>query len=340
MARTLRLDRMTLPTLVIMVAVAVVLLVLVIFWARGCGQDSEVESEQAPGDAGAGVPQTGTPGIVTPQPSPEPFPEPKPEPTPEPPRARSLYEQYYQAGRQAFDRGEYIAARNQLSQALKGIGEPFLLQAKTQLATIAKKLTFSRDIVAGDTTAESYHVKSGELPSTVVKKYGITSELFLKINNIASDRLMMAGRNYKVVKGPFDVVIHKKTFEMEVYLGDYFIKKYRIGLGIDNSTPEGQFLAGEKLEEPEWIGAVGDAGRRVRVPYGDKRNPLGERWISLRALPEQGGKDTDYGIHGTNDPGTIGSQASRGCIRMHNDDVLDLFDLLVMGKSRIMVIAD
>ena len=85
--------------------------------------------------------------------------------------------------------------------------------------------------------------------------------------------------------------------------------------------------------------------RRVRVLHGDPRNPLGNCWVSLRKIPTDGREatkddDTDYGIHGTNEPQTIGTQASRGCIRMRNEDATEVFDLLVIGKSRITIITD
>ncbi len=209
-----------------------------------------------------------------------------------------------------------------------------------QLATIANKLTFSRQISPGDTTAELYRVKQGETPAGVVKDFGITAELFMKINNIRDARSMMAGKSYKVIKGPFNVVIHKKAFEMDVFLGNYFIKRYSIGLGRDNSSPVGEFLAGPRLEKPPWTGEDPKTGRRILVPHGDPSYPLGDHWISLSELPERGGKKTSYGIHGTNEPQSIGTMASRGCIRMHNKDVAELFDLLVSGKSRITLLDD
>ena len=106
-----------------------------------------------------------------------------------------MYERWYDAGRDAFDKKEYVAARYQLSRALKGIENPLRLQAKRQLATIAKELTFSRQIVAGDTTVELYRVKQGEIPASVVKDYAITAALFMKINKIPNEWSMIAGQS-------------------------------------------------------------------------------------------------------------------------------------------------
>ena len=339
MARVLRPNRVGLAAIALG---AVVVLVLVSLWVRGCGEEPQVQPEETSTQK-ADTATIDTRPLVPPKPpEKKPAPEPAPKPTPSPPPAKTVYQRWYDAGREAFDRADYINARKQLSMALKGLENPFRLNAKTQLATIAKELTFNRDVIPGDTTTEYYHVKQGETPASVVKDYAITAELFMKINNIPDARSMIAGKNYKVIKGPFSIVIHKKTFELDVFLGDYFIKKYPIGLGRDNSTPVGKFLAGTKLEEPEWIGDDKKTGRRIRVPYGDPRNPLGDHWISLRELPEPegSGKQTDYGIHGTDDPQTIGTQASRGCIRMYDKDVAELFDLLVPGKSQITLLDD
>jgi lipoprotein-anchoring transpeptidase ErfK/SrfK len=66
---------------------------------------------------------------------------------------------------------------------------------------------------------------------------------------------------------------------------------------------------------------------------GGLENPLGARALYLFAS----GKDTLYRIHGTNQPETIGKAVSSGCIRMLNDDVMDLYQRVPIG-SRVVVI--
>ncbi|NIA06188.1 MAG: L,D-transpeptidase family protein [Actinobacteria bacterium] len=343
MARNLwRPSRFGLPAPVIgIVAAIVVLLIVVVLWVRGgCRQTAP----QAPPDVPdiPAVPEVSIPPAPEPESITTPIEEIPPTPPPAPAVQPSIYQKYWEAGRDAFDRADYVNARKQLSQALKGIKDKANRKMiQVQLTTISNELTFSSHITPGDTTVESYHVKSGDLPSAIVKKYNITPELFLKINNIPNDRSMRADRSYKVIKGPFDIIIYKKNFQLDVFLGDYYIRSFAIGLGRDNSTPTGAFVAGDKLVNPGWWGVVDEStGRRVYVPHEDPKNPLGNHWISLRHLATDGGKQTDYGIHGTNEPQTIGKQASHGCIRMRNEDVSELFDLLVTGKSRITVIAD
>ena len=343
MARNLwRPTRFGLPGPVVgILAVVVVLLIVVILWVRkGCQASPEPEQGTTV------ITETRIPPERVPEETPESIRSPKagPEPKAVEERKPDIYEKYWQAGQKAFDEGEYINARYQLSRALKGTKDPSTRKnIQLQLATIAKELTFSRQVKPDDLTVELYHVKSGDYPAAVAKKFNITDRLFMKINGISNARLMRADKSYKVIKGPFDVVIDKKTFRLDVFLGDYYIQSYSIGLGRDNSTPPGTFLAGAKLTEPGWWGVLDEkSGRRVYVPHGHRENPLGDHWISLRPLPQADGKqakDSDYGIHGTNQPETIGKQASHGCIRMRNKEVAEVFDLLVTGKSRITIMA-
>ena len=60
------------------------------------------------------------------------------------------------------------------------------------------------------------------------------------------------------------------------------------------------------------------------MPFGDPTNPLGTRWLEWGV----DGKGTSLGFHGTNDPDGVGGRVSEGCVRMRNEDVELLFDIL------------
>jgi hypothetical protein len=81
-------------------------------------------------------------------------------------------------------------------------------------------------------------------------------------------------------------------------------------------SPSGEFFVATRVQNPTWY-----APHKV-VPPG-KANPLGTRWIGLNV--------SGYGIHGTNQPHSIGHRASHGCIRMRNRDVEELFRLVRVG---------
>ena len=89
---------------------------------------------------------------------------------------------------------------------------------------------------------------------------------------------------------------------------------YPVGIGKDNKTPITVFKVSDKLEEPDWYN-----GERM-IPYGHADNELGERWIGFEHESCKG-----LGIHGTNDESTVGTAVSRGCIRLRNVDVIQLY---------------
>jgi len=104
--------------------------------------------------------------------------------------------------------------------------------------------------------------------------------------------------------------------------GDEVVSAWPCAVGREgHETPPGKYRAGVKQEKPSWM-RPGFAP----VPYGDPENPLGTRWISW-----DGRKG--YGFHGTWEPETVGSAASDGCIRMHNEDVERLFEILPQGAE-------
>ena len=77
----------------------------------------------------------------------------------------------------------------------------------------------------------------------------------------------------------------------------------------------------EKLPNPVWYKTT-SSGAKETIPPGDPKNELGTRWIGFKPA---------YGIHGTIDPKSIGKAMSNGCVRMHNEDVEELYDLVVVG---------
>jgi lipoprotein-anchoring transpeptidase ErfK/SrfK len=95
------------------------------------------------------------------------------------------------------------------------------------------------------------------------------------------------------------------------------VKLYDVAVGTPTTpTPQGTFTVVNRLAHPTWFGPSG------AVPPG-KENPLGTRWMGLSAA--------NYGIHGTNAPASIGRAASHGCIRMRQQDLEELFELVSVG---------
>lgn len=113
------------------------------------------------------------------------------------------------------------------------------------------------------------------------------------------------------------ITVNKSKRILTVYWNKTAINKYPIALGRTNYvTPEGKFKIKTKVVNPRWSGG----GHAKPVNGGDKKNPLGYRWLGLSI-----GTQNKYGIHGNNNAYSIGQNVSRGCIRMLNSDVEELY---------------
>src|SRR5581483_6992823 len=108
--------------------------------------------------------------------------------------------------------------------------------------------------------------------------------------------------------------------------------RYGIGVGRDGFTWSGILRITRKAEWPDWTPPAEMIARQPYLPRwmaGGPGNPLGARAMYL------GG--TVYRIHGTNAPETIGHQVSSGCIRMVNEDVIDLYSRVNVGAKVIVL---
>jgi lipoprotein-anchoring transpeptidase ErfK/SrfK len=106
--------------------------------------------------------------------------------------------------------------------------------------------------------------------------------------------------------------------------------RYGVTVGEDAQAWSGIATVGRKEEWPSWTPTAGEHARLGPIPAfvtGGPQNPLGARGLYLYS----GGKDTQYRIHGTNQPEYIGRAISSGCIRMTNEDVIDLYGRVKIG---------
>ena len=112
--------------------------------------------------------------------------------------------------------------------------------------------------------------------------------------------------------------------------------RYGVAVGEEALVWSGVATVGRMTEWPDWIPTPEIQARLgpypKRVP-GGPANPLGARALYLF----EGNKDTLYRIHGTNQPEYIGQAISSGCIRMTNEDVIDLFDQVKPGAMVVVL---
>lgn len=108
--------------------------------------------------------------------------------------------------------------------------------------------------------------------------------------------------------------------------------RYAVGVGREGFEWSGSMTISMKQEWPDWRPPVEMLRRRPDLPRymaGGPENPLGARALYLG--------DTLYRIHGSNEPDTIGSAVSSGCIRMLNDDVVDLYERVRIGTPVVVL---
>jgi lipoprotein-anchoring transpeptidase ErfK/SrfK len=137
---------------------------------------------------------------------------------------------------------------------------------------------------------------------------------------------------YDTREAPGTIVIDTPHTYLYYVLGDGRAVRYGIGVGREGFTWSGVKAVTRKAEWPDWYPPAEMIARQPYLPRmtsGGPGNPLGARAMYI------GG--TMYRIHGTNDPTTIGKQVSSGCIRLTNDDVIDLYNRVGIGAKVVVL---
>ena len=115
--------------------------------------------------------------------------------------------------------------------------------------------------------------------------------------------------------------------------------RYGVGVGEQGLTLKGKATIGHKAEWPSWTPTANMMRRKPRllqyaggVP-GGPNNPLGARALYLY----RNGRDTMFRLHGTNEPWSIGTAVSSGCVRLTNDDIVDLYQRVPVGTTVLVI---
>ena len=257
----------------------------------------------------------------------------------------------YDAGMAALKENKFIEARSKLSAAyfsgeLSDERSDQLRRTLTELAEMTLIGAHST-VYPSDPYAFYYEFQPGEVLAKVERKLAlhVPWQIILKINALARAEDIQAGRPYKMIYGPFGAIINKSTFTMDIYLQRenmerIFIKRMRVGTGKNGSTPTGMWRVrlGAKHERATWYPPPNSTLRQP-IPYGEPGYALGAKglWIGLEGLGENTHMLRDYGIHSTNDPNSIGSAKSLGCIRLPDEDIELAFWLLYEHWSAVEV---
>jgi lipoprotein-anchoring transpeptidase ErfK/SrfK len=136
---------------------------------------------------------------------------------------------------------------------------------------------------------------------------------------------------YKTSQAPGTIVVNTRSRYLYYVLGHNEALRYSIAVGQEGYGWSGVSTVSAKREWPDWTPTPGILRRYPNLPRhmeGGPRNPLGARALYL------GG--TLYRIHGTNEPWKIGSAVSSGCIRLTNNDIVDLYNRTHLGAKVIV----
>ncbi|MBB4380026.1 lipoprotein-anchoring transpeptidase ErfK/SrfK [Bradyrhizobium sp. CIR48] len=128
------------------------------------------------------------------------------------------------------------------------------------------------------------------------------------------------------------IVIDTNNTYLYYVLGNGRAIRYGVGVGREGFTWSGVQSVSRKAEWPDWHPPAEMIARQPYLPRfvaGGPGNPLGARAMYLGS--------SEYRIHGTNDPSTIGKFVSSGCIRMTNEDVTDLFSRVNVGAKVVVL---
>jgi len=131
---------------------------------------------------------------------------------------------------------------------------------------------------------------------------------------------------------PGTIIVNTPQRFLYLVQGDGTAIRYGIGVGRPGFSWAGVKTVTRKAEWPDWVPPKEMLARQPHLPRhmaGGPDNPLGARALYLGS--------SLYRIHGSNEPWTIGQAVSSGCIRMRNEDVVDLYDRVKVGTKVIVI---
>src|SRR6476646_3793142 len=153
-----------------------------------------------------------------------------------------------------------------------------------------------------------------------------------ELSGVVQERFRRRLVAYNTSEAPGTIVIDTPNTYLYLVLGGGRAIRYGIGVGREGFTWAGTQSIARKQEWPDWHPPAAMIARQPYLPRfmaGGPGNPLGARAMYLGS--------TEYRIHGTNAPSTIGQRVSSGCIRLTNEDVSDLFSRVTVGTKVVVI---
>lgn len=236
------------------------------------------------------------------------------------PKTLAANKTLYSLGQIYEERHELLKAKETYETLISSVPNlDFISLVQERLGNLNVKILFS-PVKTED--SQMYEVQVGDTLSKIAAQFHTSVDLIKKSNNLKSDNIR-PGADLKINTTKFSLIADKSQNLLTLKADEKVVKVYHVSTGANNCTPVGAFTITSKLVNPVWYtaGAV--------VPSGSPDNILGSRWLGL--------SKPGYGIHGTTQPESIGTQVTQGCIRLRNTDVEELFIILPLGTEVAIV---
>lgn len=246
-------------------------------------------------------------------------------------------------GASLIQQGRFLEARALLTQAIDSgaISASQAVEARQMLGMVNEELVFGPEVFSGDQWASEYTIKPGDSLSKIVSREDLKIDwrLLQMINGLDRPEKIQVGQKIKILHGPFHAEVNKTNHQLDLFMGKgperAFVKSYTVGLGQFDSTPTGRFRVrkGQKIVNPTWTNPrTGEF-----YPADDPENPIGEYWLGLEGLDSTNKGERGFGIHGTIEPESIGTDSSMGCVRLRDGEIDTIYALMSEGVSTIDV---
>jgi lipoprotein-anchoring transpeptidase ErfK/SrfK len=175
-------------------------------------------------------------------------------------------------------------------------------------------------------------VRPGDSLVRIAKRYKTEKKLpvefgQIKMFNGLKQDLLSVGMKLKIPKGKVTVAVRRSRFTLHILYEGLIVRTYRCGLGKNDATPAAHFTISTKTAAPTWYPPE-STGLKGPIPPNDPRNLLGSHWIGLEHDVHRG-----LGIHGTVEPSSVGTNSSLGCVRLLNEDVKQVFEIVSQGAE-------
>ncbi len=214
-----------------------------------------------------------------------------------------------QAAHDELDQGNLAEVHEQLN--LWYANPQLTLEERRQITDLLDQVAWAVLYSPQHVLERPYVVKPGDSLQRIGRAYGVPRQLLAKINGIRAGEDVQPGQQLKVVRGPFDAVIHLDRHELTLVHNNLYAGRFRIQVAPGQPGLPGDYVVDNKFSLP-----------------GDAIRPLGTYRIKLT---DQIGNCID--IHGMNDPPAVGTPGGPGSIVLADQDIEDVHDILSIGSA-------